>query len=127
MPIYRIVVYEDYVTRETVFINRYDQEMLRLPAENGYDPFLWAKTQFKLSSDSELGDLQRIIYDPAHTAVEVTLLPELFYASYLKIEQEEQAMLEASMARDSPVHVDARRCDESSNGNQQLEQWNGGD
>ncbi len=98
MPIYRIAIYEDYVTRETVFINMYDQEMLRLSAEKGYDPFLWAKTQFQLSSDSELNDLQRIIYDPAHTALEITLLPELFYASYLEIDQEEQAMLEASMA-----------------------------
>ena len=88
MPVYRISIYEDCLTRETVFLNMYDQEMLRLPPEEGYHPFLWAKTRFQIESEFELDEFHRWIYDPAHLAVELTLLPESFYPAYQEIQSE---------------------------------------
>jgi hypothetical protein len=45
-PIYRLSVYEDPATRETVFLNSYGTEVYRLEAEKGYDPYVWQTINF---------------------------------------------------------------------------------
>jgi hypothetical protein len=40
-PIYHLSIYEDRLTRETVFLNSYGTEVYRLEAEKDYDPFAW--------------------------------------------------------------------------------------
>jgi hypothetical protein len=55
-PIYRLSVYEDPATRETVFLNSYGTEVYRLEAEKGYDPFAWQTINFQLESGQVLDD-----------------------------------------------------------------------
>lgn len=38
-PVYRVAVYEDAATRDTVFLNAYGTEAYRLSPEEDYDPF----------------------------------------------------------------------------------------
>ena len=95
-PIYRVSVYEDPTTRETVFLNSYGFEAYRLMLRAEYDPFLWAKTTFGIFSELELDEWHRWIFDPAHIAADFTLIPETFHTDYLET-QEELAALEAAM------------------------------
>ncbi len=97
-PIYRVLVYEDPVTRETVFLNSYGTEVYRLEAEFGYDPYAWQKTTFQVSDVSELGDWTSWIFDPAHIASEFALIPETFYADYESTQQEIAAVESMMMA-----------------------------
>ncbi|MCF7816824.1 MAG: hypothetical protein K9M54_02980, partial [Kiritimatiellales bacterium] len=82
-PLYRVSVYEDPITRETVFLNAYGTEVYRLAAEAGYDPYAWQKAMFNLAEGQELDAWSRWIFDPAHIASSFTLTPEVFYADYM--------------------------------------------
>ncbi len=96
-PIYRILIYEDPITRETVFLNSYGTEIYRLESKQGYDPYAWQKTTFQVSDVSELSEWTSWIFDPAHIASEFMLIPETFYADYESSRQELAAM-ESMMA-----------------------------
>ncbi len=88
-PLYKVSVYEDPATRETVFLNSYGAEVYRLPPEKGYDPYAWQKATFNLGQGQVLDEFHRWIYDPAHVAAKFTLIPEVFHADYLAAQQEE--------------------------------------
>ncbi|MCF7818699.1 MAG: hypothetical protein K9M54_12555 [Kiritimatiellales bacterium] len=96
-PLYRVSVYEDPSTRETVFLNSYGTEVLRLAAESGYDPYAWQKAMFNLAEGQELDEWSRWIFDPAHIASSFTLIPEVFHESYL-LAQDGLAAQELAMA-----------------------------
>ncbi len=87
-PLYRIAVYEDSLTRETVFLNSYGTEVCRLAAEKNYDPYLWQKNHFLLSTSSLMDPWAKWIFDPAHIAAEFTLVPQIFYADYVLAEEQ---------------------------------------
>ncbi|MCF7864127.1 MAG: hypothetical protein K9L89_05000 [Kiritimatiellales bacterium] len=95
-PLYRVSVFEDPVTRETVFLNYFGNEGYRLAAEKSYDPYLWQKDYFQLSASALSDPWERWIYDPAHVATKFTLVPEVFYESYVLAE--EQRRLEQAVA-----------------------------
>jgi len=65
-PLYRISIYEDPVSRETVFLNRYGMEACRLAAEPGYDPYAWQTAWFNLESGQVLDEWSGWIYAPTH-------------------------------------------------------------
>jgi len=96
-PIYRVLIYEDPITRETVFLNSYDTEVYRLTAEKNYDPYAWQKVFFQLEDGEKLGEWEQWLYDPAHVASEIVLIPDLFHEDYLAT-QEAQAMQSMAMA-----------------------------
>lgn len=96
-PLYRVAIYEDPISRETVFLNSYGMEAYRLSAETGYDPYSWQKTKFQLESGEVLDEWTRWLYDPAHIAADFILIPEVFHDDYL-LTQEEQAIQELEMA-----------------------------
>ncbi|MBN2785356.1 MAG: hypothetical protein JXR25_11050 [Pontiellaceae bacterium] len=81
-PIYFVTIFEDPITRETVFLNAYGTEVFRLEAEPGYDPFAWQKTTFQVEDVSELSEWTQWIFDPAHIASTFALTPESVYADY---------------------------------------------
>lgn len=87
-PLYRISIYEDPVTRETVYLNSYATEVYRLSPEVGYDPYAWLKNTFQIEDVSEIDEFRKWIYDPAHIASEFVLIPETFYADYESTQQE---------------------------------------
>lgn len=91
-PLYRVSVYEDPVTRQTVFLNLYGTEVYRLDAETGYDPYAWQTTYFQLDAGEELGEWEKWIYDPAHIAAKFVLIPEVFHEDYLSVQAEEAAL-----------------------------------
>ena len=97
-PVYRVLIYEDPVTRETVFLNSYGTEVYRLESEQGYDPYAWQKTTFQVNDISELSEWTSWIFDPAHTAAEFMLIPETFYADYESTQQEIAAAESMMMA-----------------------------
>ena len=96
LPLYRVSVYEDPASRETVFLNMYGKEAFRLEPENGYDPYAWQKVKFGEESFLARDELNRWIFDPAHIAVELTLVPEVFYTAYLE-DQEAEALVPEAM------------------------------
>ncbi len=94
-PIYRVSVYEDPLTRQTIFYGLYG-EVYRLDPERGYDPYAWQTTYFQLEPGEVLDDWTQWLYDPAKIAAEFKLIPQVFHADYL-VDQQAQAELEASM------------------------------
>ena len=95
VPVYRIRMYEDVITRERVFVNSRGFEFFRLPPPKGYNPLMWRNRILHIESDAGIKEKRRSsaltssalfswVFDPAHTAVEVTLVPRIFYADYLK-------------------------------------------
>jgi len=99
-PLYNILVYEDPITRETVFLNLYGTEAYRLAPEDGYDPYAWQAAWFGLESGQALDEWSSWIYDPAHVASRFTLIPEVFHEAYLEA-QEETATQQLAMAYES--------------------------
>lgn len=95
-PIYKVSVYEDPATRETVFLNSYGTEACRLSPEANYDPFAWQTDYFGLAEGEELEPFTQWIFDPANIAFDFTLIPEVFHADYLAT-QEEEVVLESMM------------------------------
>ncbi len=95
-PIYRVSVYEDRWSRQTVFLNSYGMEVYRLDPEKDYDPYAWQTTYFQLEPDEVLDDWSRWLYDPAKIGAAFALIPQVFHADYLA-DQRAQAELEASM------------------------------
>ena len=81
-PIYYITVYEDPITRETVFLNADGTEVYRLEAESGYDPYAWQKCTFQVDDITELSEWMQWIFDPAHIATDFALTPETLYDDY---------------------------------------------
>jgi hypothetical protein len=88
-------MYEDVITRERVFVNSRGFEFFRLPPPKGYNPLMWRNRILHIESDAGIKEKRRSsaltssalfswVFDPAHTAVEVTLVPRIFYADYLK-------------------------------------------
>jgi hypothetical protein len=96
-PLYRVAIYEDPISRDTVFLNSYGFEVYRLAPEQDYNPYAWQVAQFNLDTAYFFDDFYRWIYDPAHVAATFTLLPEGFYDEYLAVQQE-QVLLSASLA-----------------------------
>jgi hypothetical protein len=95
-PVYRVSIYEDPITRQTVFLNS-GYEIFRLDAATDYDPYARQKERFTLEPGQELAGPRQRIYDPAHIAVDFILIPEVFHEDYLAM-QEEQATQELAMA-----------------------------
>jgi hypothetical protein len=86
VPLYRIVVYEDALSRETVFLNAHGEELERLLPEEKYDPLRWQTRRFNLSTTKTLDPFSAWIFDPAHVAAEMVLVPDLFYENYRVLE-----------------------------------------
>ncbi len=97
IPLYRITVYEDYATRETVFLNADGSEIYRLEPEPGYDPYAWQKSTFLLSSTESLDPWAQWVFDPAHIAADFTLVPQVFYADYVLAEEQRRLDEAAAM------------------------------
>ncbi len=103
-PIYRVGIRQDFWTGETVFHNSYRTEVLRLaPAEKNYDPYAWAKDYFQVSSVAELSKMQRILYPSSKIELEIVLLPEIFYPTYLELKAEQKTKDTIYMADFSPA------------------------
>ena len=98
-PLYSVICFEDYKTRETVFLNRYDSEMCRLSPPSDYDP---------LSALSGLDSFNAWIFDPAHTAVELTLIPEVFYADYQAEKVARNAVVSLDAMTEMPEEEDEK-------------------
>ena len=96
-PIYRVSVFEDRWSRQTVFLNSYGMEVYRLDPEKDYDPYAWQTAYFQLESGEVLDDWSRWLYDPAKIAAEFTLIPQVFLSDYLA-DQRAQTALAASIA-----------------------------
>jgi hypothetical protein len=96
-PLYRVTIYEDPISRDTVFLNVYGIEIYRLTASEEYDPYAWQTIRFNLESGQVLDSFQRWIFDSAHISIEFLLIPEIFHTDYLAVQQQE-AMSSWAMA-----------------------------
>lgn len=99
-PIYRVAVYEDVITRETVFLNAYGAEVYRLAPAKDYNPYAWQMDKFQIYTLAALESSYQWIYDPAHIAAEFQLIPEALYDDYQLVREAEaaEALLMAPMA-----------------------------
>lgn len=90
-PIYYVTVFQDVATRETVFLNCHGSEIHRLAPPSDYNATLYV---FLLRGINILGmdEFNRWIFDPAHIAVELALIPEIFYADYQAVQEEQTTM-----------------------------------
>ena len=107
LPRYRLLIYEDVVTRDRVItLASTGFEVARIAAPKEYQPELYY--QSLLSKGAVYSEAMRWIFDPAHTATEVVLYPETLYPSYVEYEaarvaQEESLVPMAMMSSGPPV------------------------
>lgn len=102
-PIYDLLIYEDPITRETVFFNSYKQEVYRLNAKKGYDPYAWQTVMFNLSSEKTLDKWTQWLFDPAHIAIHASLIPDVFYDSYLVMQEQEIYLKEDLLLKETLI------------------------
>jgi hypothetical protein len=99
-PVYTLIIAEDPVTREIMFANADGQEIGRVKAESGYNPYWLLEWQYPelytgLYSAQEIEELQRS-FDPSRIQITVTLLPADYlrqYAEAVATERAKQAVL----------------------------------
>lgn len=94
-PLYRVSVYEDVKTRETVFLNGMGAEVYRLAPVKGYNPYAYQMNKLGIASFSEFEPYYEWIYDPAKIAAEYVLLPTRFYDDYQIMKEEERLASDA--------------------------------
>jgi hypothetical protein len=95
-PFYRVSVYEDPVTRETVFLNSYGSEIYRLlPGAHSYSNGEQITTG-QVSDIPELSALKVGPFNSSPFVVKFTLIPKALFADVLET-QEEMDALEATM------------------------------
>ena len=86
-PVYRLVIAEDPITRETVFANAKGYEIHAIPAAKDYDPWWFLELLYPDLSTGDYSDDQVKMlqqwYDPAHIQVTVTLLPVEYIDAYV--------------------------------------------
>lgn len=100
IPVFKITLYEDSVTRQTVFVNSYDgSEIYRLDAVDGYDPLAWQRGKFQLAANEVLDPWTAWIYDPAHVAAAFTLVSHEFYETYVLLEEQRRIEAAAVIAK----------------------------
>lgn len=100
-PVYELLLVTDPLTRETIFYNSRDMEVYRLPAPKGnYDPYLWLKTRFNVSSHLEIDTWHRWVFDFAHTGISIQMVPISLHDSFLEevAYQNEQVQLLESLS-----------------------------
>ncbi|MEN7973314.1 MAG: glycosyl hydrolase family 28-related protein [Verrucomicrobiota bacterium] len=82
-PTYTIYIHEDPISRDWVIYNVFKMEVWRIAPRPGYDPYAWIKNYFQVDSELEIPEWLRWIFDPAHIALKIKLVPEVFHADYL--------------------------------------------
>jgi len=96
LPRYSLLLWEDVATRERVVaLASTGYEVARIKAPPGYQPEAYYLNL--LSSGGIYSETMRWIFDPAHTAMEIELIPETLYPAYEQYEAEKAAQ-EAAMA-----------------------------
>lgn len=123
-PIYRISIYEDPGSRETVFLNSYGTEVYRRVPEANYNLNRLLKTIPPASDASTPRVLHQGFFDPADVAAEFSFIPETLYSDYLELQEETTALEAVMTALQHPVtnlHVTLRA---AANGAVELEiEW----
>lgn len=85
LPRYALLVYEDVVTRERVVaLAASGFELARIPAPKDYAPDSFYASM--LAKGGVYNDFMGWIFDPAHTAVLVELVPDTLYPAYVQYE-----------------------------------------
>jgi len=96
LPRYSLLLWEDVATRERVVaLASTGYEVARIKAPRGYQPEAYYADL--LSNGGTCSETMRWIFDPAHTAMEIELIPEALYPAYEQYEAEKVAQ-EAAMA-----------------------------
>ncbi len=81
LPRYTLLIYEDVVTGDRVItLATTGFELARIPAPKNYEPESYYTDL--LVRGATYSEFTRWIFHPAHTAVQVDLIPSDFYASY---------------------------------------------
>jgi len=81
LPRYSLLIYEDSATRDRVIRSASTgYELARIPAPIGYNPESYYSGL--ISRGAVYSEFTRWVFDPAHTAVQVELVPTSLYASY---------------------------------------------
>ncbi|MDF7807914.1 hypothetical protein P4E94_10735 [Pontiellaceae bacterium B12219] len=97
LPRYELLIWEDLGTRERVItLGNTGYEVARIPAPNFYRPDFFY--QGLLIKGASYTDEMRWIFDPAHSAVSVELIPDSLYATYQQNAVTEMASLAEPMA-----------------------------
>jgi len=85
LPRYHLLVWEDVATRDRVIaLASTGLEVARIPAPKDYYPA--AYYQNLLSKGGSYSETMRWVFDPAHTATEIVLMPETLYSAYEEYE-----------------------------------------
>ncbi len=90
-PLYRVSIYEDAATRETVFLNGLGVEVYRLAPVQDYNPYAYQMNRLGITSFAEFEPYYEWIYDPAKIATTYQLIPTQFYEGYQAIQTEIRA------------------------------------
>jgi hypothetical protein len=81
LPRYRLVLWEDFDTRDKVIsLAETGYELARIAPSKSYIPEAYYTGL--LSRGAAYSDFTRWVFDPAHTAVEIELIPESLYSAY---------------------------------------------
>ena len=88
IPVFLTTVYEDPITRQTVFLNVDGLEIYRLDPAFGYDPLAWQRDWFQLGSSELLDPWTTWIFDPAHIAARFLLVNDKDYEAYVLAEEQ---------------------------------------
>lgn len=89
-PIYTVYVHEDFDTRERVFYNCRKREIPRIDPPDDYDPYLFVLSLYGVDNIALIDAFWLWIFDPAHIALELKLVPEVFYDDCLAALEAEQ-------------------------------------
>ena len=108
-PCYRVGIYEDAKTRETVFLNGMGVEVHRLSPAEGYNPYAFQMGKLGIATLAELEPHYDWIFDPAKIAAEYILLPNRFYGDYQLVKEEERQLEALSMAATSRLMAEPEK------------------
>ena len=98
LPIYNVTIYEDVLTRETVFLNALGVEFYRVAPKKGYNPYAFQMNRLGITNFIEFEPLYDWWLDPAKIAAKFTLIPNQFYDYHVAFKDEEHQK-ELSMMR----------------------------
>jgi len=90
IPLYKITVYEDPKTQQSVFLNDEGVELYRLDAPPTYSPLTWQREHFQLDETKILDPWTSWIFSSAHISASMTLVPVEFYETYILAEEQRQ-------------------------------------
>jgi len=100
LPRYALLLWEDPITRDRVIaLASTGYEVVRIPAPKDYQPEAFYTDL--LSRGGTYSEAMSWIFDPAHTATEVILIPEILYPAYEQYEAEKVAQEELLAAQEA--------------------------